>query len=280
MCMTLWKVSEICSFTPGLWFVFCGDSHILQPCLFCSYETVTSMLMQSGPTEPKNPEDTESEKFKILSPEAFCDANLTEAPTETTKKHCKALVIEEDITTQITTSGPESLGQSLVDCLRLAALEVKREAESEKNNAADVTYNGKRTVRKVKISRESTGVGGPAHRDEQKPEACKNSELNIEKPGKSSPTSDSNTSPGNNNALGRFSSQEVPLLKEVEFDAVASKEPNAKGEPGEMKADLLKRMMYVSLWVPSESVEEELEFETGQEDVGTVWLAELYMDKG
>ncbi|XP_060751625.1 EH domain-binding protein 1-like protein 1 isoform X2 [Tachysurus vachellii] len=247
------------------------------------YETVTSM---SIPTETNNPEDTESanQEFEILPPEAFCDTNLITATKGTTEEHHKA-PINEDINTQIScedashvTSASEPSGQSLVDCLRLAASEVEREAESVKKQPEAEISNSKRTVHKVNISKESTGVGGQTCRNEQKLKANENSEPNIEKFRKPSQSPDSSTSPDNNNGL--YSNEDVPVLKEVDFDDIASEEQSTNEEPGEIIPDLQKKETYVCPLVLSESVEEELEFETGQEDLGTVWLAELYMDEG
>ncbi|KAB5543163.1 hypothetical protein PHYPO_G00076050 [Pangasianodon hypophthalmus] len=260
--------------------------------LYKGYETVTSMLMQPSPTETDNPEDTESgnQQFEILPPEPFCDTNLIKATKEATEEHYKAPMIKEGISTQISceeashvTSGLEPSGRSLVDCLRLAASEVEREAESVKNKPEAETSNGKRTVRKVKISKEeSSSVGGQTWKNEQKPKASESSEPNIEKSRKPSSTPETNTSPDNNNALGLHSTKDVPRLKEVDFDDIASEEhsKNANEEPGEIKPDLQKKKTYVSPLVLTEPVEEELEFEMGQEDVGTVWFAELYMDEG
>ncbi|KAK3521581.1 hypothetical protein QTP70_014773 [Hemibagrus guttatus] len=258
--------------------------------LYKGYETVTSMLMQPIPTETYKPEDTElgNQGFEILPPEAFCDTNLIKATKKTTEEHYKAPMIKEGISTQISseeasrvTCGSEPSGRSLVDCLRLAASEVERESESLKNQPEAETSNGKRTVRKVKISKESASIRGQTWKKEQKPKASEKSEPSIEKSRKPSPTPDSNTSPdNNNNRLGLNSTEDVPLLKEVDFDDIAIEEQSTNDEPGEIKPDLQKKETYASPSVLCESVEEELEFETGQEDLGTVWLAELYMDGG
>ncbi|XP_047660742.1 EH domain-binding protein 1-like protein 1 isoform X17 [Tachysurus fulvidraco] len=241
------------------------------------YETVTSMSMQPIPTEANNPEEC-----GILPPEAFCDTNLITATEGTTEEHYKA-PINEDINTPIScedvshvTSVSEPSGRSLVDCLRLAASEVEREAESIKKQPEAETSSSNRTVRKVNISKESTGVGDQTCRTQQKLKANENSEPNTEKSSKPSESPDS--SPDNHNGL--YSNEDVPVLKEVDFDDIASEEQSMNEEPGEMTPDLQKKETYVCPLVLSESVEEELEFETGQEDLGTVWLAELYMDEG
>lgn len=250
------------------------------------------MLMQPNPTETNNPEDTESgnQEFEIFPSEPFCDTNLIKATKEATVEHYKAPMIKDGISTQISceevshvTSGSELSGRSLVDCLRLAASEVEREAESVKNKPEAETSHGKRTIRKVKISKEkSSSVGGQTWKNEQQSKANESSELIIDKSRKPSPTPESNTSPENNNAPGLYSTEDVPLLKGVNFDDKASEEhlKNVNEEPRELKPDLQKKETYVSPLVLSETVEEELEFENGQEDVGTVWLAELYMDEG
>lgn len=260
--------------------------------IFSSYETVTSMLMQSSPTETDNPEDTKSgnQEFEILPPEPFCDTNLIKATKEATEEHNKAPMIKEGISSQISydetrrvTSGSASSGRSLVDCLRLAASDVEREAEFLKNKSEAETSNSKRTVRKVKISKEeSSSVGGQAWKNEQKPKASESSEPNFEKSRKPFSFPETTTSPDNNNALGLYSTEDVLLLKQVNLDDIASEEhlKNANEEPEEIKPDLQKKETYVIPLVLSETVEEELEFEVGQEDLGTVWLAELYMDEG
>ncbi|XP_053542556.1 uncharacterized protein ehbp1l1b isoform X6 [Ictalurus punctatus] len=260
--------------------------------LYKGYETVTSMLMQSSPTETDNPEDTKSgnQEFEILPPEPFCDTNLIKATKEATEEHNKAPMIKEGISSQISydetrrvTSGSASSGRSLVDCLRLAASDVEREAEFLKNKSEAETSNGKRTVRKVKISKEeSSSVGGQAWKNEQKPKASESSEPNFEKSRKPFSFPETKTSPDNNNALGLYSTEDVLLLKQVNLDDIASEEhlKNANEEPEEIKPDLQKKETYVIPLVLSETVEEELEFEVGQEDLGTVWLAELYMDEG
>ncbi|XP_060764480.1 uncharacterized protein ehbp1l1b isoform X4 [Neoarius graeffei] len=257
------------------------------------YETVTSMLMQPNPTESDNPEDTEcgNQEFEILPPEPFCDTNLIKATKEVTVEHYKAPVIKEGISTQTSceeashvTLGSELSGRSLVDCLRLAASEIEREAESIKNKPEAETGLGNRMVRKVKISKEkSSSVGGQTWKNEQQPKATESSELIIEKSRKSSPTPETNTSPeNNNNAPGLYSTEDVPLLKGANSDDKGSEEhlKNVNEQPGELKPDLQKKETYMSPLLLSEPGEEELEFEKGQEDVGTVWLAELYMDEG
>lgn len=251
------------------------------------------MLMQPGPSDAYSSEDMESEnqEFEILPPEPFCDADLNKATREAPEEHYKGPMVEEGISTQtsredasLLMSGSEPSGRSLVDCLRLAASEVEREAESVKNKPEAET--SKRTVRKVKISKEeSSSVGGQNWKNEPKAKASESSELNTEESRKPSPTPETNASPANNNntnAPGLYSTQDVPLLKEVGFDGIASEEhlKNAKEEPREMKPDIQKKEMCASPQVLSESPEEELEFEMGQEDLGTVWLAELYMDGG
>lgn len=233
------------------------------------------MLMQ--PTEIDNPEDTESEnqEFEILPPEPFCDTNLIKATEEATEEHYMAPV-EVGISSQMSfedtshvTSVSEPSGRSLVECLRLAASEVEKEAESVKNKPEAETSNGRRTVRKMKISKEeSLRVGG--------------SEPNVKKSRKPSPIPEISTSPDNNDGLGLYSTENVPLKKEGDFDDKASEEhsKNTNEEPREIEPGLQMKETYGSPLVLSEIVEEELEFEMGQEDLGTVWLAELYMDEG
>ncbi|KAI5614369.1 EH domain-binding protein 1-like protein 1 isoform X11 [Silurus asotus] len=251
--------------------------------LYKGYETVTSMLMQPIPEEPHNPEDSESknQEFEILPPEPFCDAKLVKATEESTEKHDTTSVIADGLTAQ--SSGEEAVhvsvvsehsGQSLVDCLRLAASEVGREVESVK--PVIETSSSKRAVHKVKISEEESSSEGQSWRNEQKPQASVSSDLNTEKSRRSF------LSPDNKNALSLYSAEDVPLLKEVNFDDISSEEhlQNIHEEPREPEPDLQKKETYLSPLVLCESVEEELEFEMGQEDLGTVWLAELYMDQG
>lgn len=246
------------------------------------------MLMQPSPTETHSLEDTESEYqvLEVLPPVPFCDSSLIRATEESAEEHYKALVIKEDIYTQMSckdvshmTSGSEPSGRSLVDCLRLAASEVGREAESIINKPEAETSYDKRTVRKVKISREeSSSVGGQIWKNEQKPAASESSKLDVERSRRTSPT-ETNINP-DNNTPGIYSTDS--LLKESDCDEIANEGhlTISDEDPREIKKDLQKKGTCVSPSVLSDSPEEELEFEMGQEDLGTVWLAELYMDEG
>lgn len=268
----------------------CPIFHFLHTCLFSSYETVTSMLMQPSP-ETHSPEDTESvnQELEVLPPAPFCDSNLISATEEAAEDNYKALMNKEDIYTQMSckgvnhvTLGSEPSGRSLVDCLRLAASEVERDAEVIINKPDAETSNGKRMVRKVKISREeSSSVGqiGQTGKNEQKPAAGESSKQDIERSRKPSPAPETNTSP-DNKAPGLYSTDS--LLKEGDCVEIASEEPIKifNEDHKEIKPDLQKKETCVISSILSESPEEELEFEMGQEDLGTVWLAELYMDEG
>ncbi len=64
------------------------------------------------------------------------------------------------------------------------------------------------------------------------------------------------------------------LVTEVEFEEIPKINGHEKLLPGKITAADLKPM------AESEGSQEELEFELGQEDLGTVWSAELYMDGG
>lgn len=249
------------------------------------------MLMQPSPTETDTPEDiaSGSQEFEILPPEPFCDTHLIKAVTEAVVER-QTPVIEESVSTRFpcekashVTLRSEPSGRSLVDCLRLAASEVEREAESVKNKPEAETSNGKRTIRKVKISKdESSGVEGQNWTNEQKPKAGESSQPKFEKFMEKSLTPEINTSPDNNNAPGLYSTEDVPLLQEVDFVDIASEEPlkNANEKHGEVKLHLQKKEMCVCPSGLSDTKEEELEFEVGQEDIGTVWFSELYMDGG
>lgn len=236
------------------------------------------MLMQSSPLETER-----NREFEILPPEPFCDTNLIKA----TEKHYKASEITEGISTHMpsedaghVTSASEPAGRSLVDCLRLAASEVEIKTEFVKNKPeAEIS---KRTVRKMKISKEeSSSVGDQTFTNEQKPDACESSEPDRKKSRKPS-VQEMNTSPeDNNNAVGLCSTEDS-LEKEVDFYDIANEEhlKNDDEEPGVVKPALQQKETSVSRLVLSDAVEGELEFEQGQEDVGTVWLAELYMKEG
>ncbi|TTW73461.1 EH domain-binding protein 1-like protein 1 [Bagarius yarrelli] len=234
--------------------------------LYKSYETVTSMLMQTSPSTKNSEhglESFEENQLEICPPEAFCDQNF-KAAEKMTEEHDKNLIIEE-VSSQIScaevshvTLSSGHAGRSLVDSLRLAASEVEKKATRQPESE---TKNSKRTVRKLKISKESSSD---------------NSDLNIQKSRNPSPYSGRN--PDIN--AGEFHvTDEVPPLKELNTAEIAREEQNAT-KNNVVTPDLQRNEAVVRPSLMSYSVEGELEFETGQENMGTVWLAELYMDEG
>ncbi|XP_036450375.1 EH domain-binding protein 1-like protein 1 isoform X2 [Colossoma macropomum] len=278
--------------------------------LYRGYETVASILIQPSPAEPTKPDDEEAgdqeaPEIEIRPPEPFCDTAFTNLP-EAAKDNKDSVLGEESKTKP----PAEPTGRSLVECLRLAASEVERgRGVSEPEPETSIT---KRTVCVEKMMEEppaleneierdepepetSTSVRSApeekmeepptieSRRDEPKPEENKHAVLNVEKITEPSTTPETDKSVNNKDALGVSSTKEFPPLKEVDFDMIASEEclrkanedePGNKGEGQEKKETLLRPVFL------SEALEDEVEFESGQEDVGTVWLAELYMDDG
>ncbi|XP_062869885.1 EH domain-binding protein 1-like protein 1 [Trichomycterus rosablanca] len=234
--------------------------------LYKGYETVTSMLTHPSPREPEEPEDAEPvpEEIEILPPEPFCDAEPTRASKE-----------PSDL---LSPSVPEPSGRSLADNLRFAASEVERESERRPTGTAETEMeaeimNSKRTVHKLKISTTLESRGQPQAQSLEEMidqpfltcvplEAQKKLEICDGSPG--------------------VTTEPVPLLKEVDLGDIAVEEclEHLSEEPSEMKPDVQKKKTHTGGLIPSEPLEEELEFEVGQEDVGTVWLAELYMSDG
>ncbi|KAL6472057.1 hypothetical protein MHYP_G00182450 [Metynnis hypsauchen] len=283
--------------------------------LYRGYETVASILIQPSPAEvPTKPDDgeagdQEAPEMEIRPPEPFCDTTFTNLPEAA--KDNKDSVLGEEIKMK---PPAEPTGRSLVECLRLAASEVERgrglsEPEPEtsiiktslcvekireeppalenkirRDEPEPETGTSVRSAHEEKMKMEEPStVESQTKKDEPKPEENKCAVLNIEKITELSTTPETDKSLNNQDAPAVSSTKEFPPLKEVDFDIIASEEclgkanedePGSKGEGLEKKETLLRPVFL------SEALEDEVEFESGQEDMGTVWLAELYMDDG
>lgn len=214
--------------------------------------------MRPSPAET-SPEvgDQDDSEINIRPPEPFCDAEVLDQPEAVKGTEGSGVA-----------SPPQPSGKSLVECLRLAAREVEKGKEPEpERNAAERT--------------EHEEAMEDDKRDEPKPERSETVRTSREeKTMEESATRDSRTpeTAESRGAAGPSSEQQVPALKGLEdFGKLASEE--CLGEAGVQNKDGGPvRDAGLGFSGLGEAADGELEFETGQEDVGTVWLAELYMD--
>lgn len=205
--------------------------------------------MPTPQTDPERPEESVPEEIQILPPEPFCDAEATSAAEEASRE------------SQVQSG---TSGQSLVASLRLAAALMERESEARPSRTSETqseVRNSTRTIQKLKISAtpggeapDSTLLSNVPQEDQENLDVC-------------------------DEAPGAVSTDPVPLLLEVDLGEIGVEECS---EPAEVKANVqMNRSTHmVRSEVEEEKVEEELEFEEGQEELGTVWVAELYMNHG
>ncbi|XP_037403121.1 EH domain-binding protein 1-like protein 1 isoform X13 [Pygocentrus nattereri] len=281
--------------------------------LYRGYETVASILIQSSPAEtPTKPDDREAgdqegPEIEIRPPEPFCETAFTNLP-EAAKDNKNPILGEEIKTTPLA----EPKGKTLVECLRLAASEVERgrglsepepetsiiktsvcvekmteeppmlESKIRRDEPEPETGTSVRSAHEEKMEEPPT-VESQLKKDETKPEVNERAVLNVEKITEPTTTPEIHKSINIKDAPAMSSTEEFPLLKEVDFDMIASEEclekanedeSGSKGDGLEKKETLLRPVFL------SEALDDEVEFESGQEDMGTVWLAELYMDEG
>uniref|UniRef100_A0A3B4DCV5 EH domain binding protein 1 like 1 n=1 Tax=Pygocentrus nattereri TaxID=42514 RepID=A0A3B4DCV5_PYGNA len=290
-----------------------GKLEAPQALLDNGYETVASILIQSSPAEtPTKPDDREAgdqegPEIEIRPPEPFCETAFTNLP-EAAKDNKNPILGEEIKTTPLA----EPKGKTLVECLRLAASEVERgrglsepepetsiiktsvcvekmteeppmlESKIRRDEPEPETGTSVRSAHEEKMEEPPT-VESQLKKDETKPEVNERAVLNVEKITEPTTTPEIHKSINIKDAPAMSSTEEFPLLKEVDFDMIASEEclekanedeSGSKGDGLEKKETLLRPVFL------SEALDDEVEFESGQEDMGTVWLAELYMDEG
>ncbi|XP_051971715.1 microtubule-associated protein futsch isoform X2 [Xyrauchen texanus] len=259
------------------------------------YETMASILQQPSPAKIQDEailDNQDETMVKILPSEPFSDTKI-EHPTDYEPKEdiIKDLLPIQGISElqiDILTSS-EPLNMSLVDCLKLAA----REAQSRGSMNFESQAEG--ITSKEKIAIEPLQIPIPLIHDKSvKTGACIASKIvvsNVEK-------YEEPCLPLETTREGIISKEDVQdlsnvetdlLLNEVDFveiridespegnrheELLPAKTVRAQMTSGKTKAADLKPLAEL------EGSQEELEFELGQEDLGTVWLAELYMDGG
>ncbi|XP_058644958.1 microtubule-associated protein futsch isoform X4 [Onychostoma macrolepis] len=248
--------------------------------LYKGYETMTSILQQPSTTETDVQDDTilddhDGSVVEILPPEAFSDTKI-EHPIddEPQESIIHDLLPSGELQIDIQTSEPVAM--SLVECLKLAA----RETQSRSMN---FKTQDKGSPSKQKAANEQTQILTPIRNDkcmtvELKSESVLSNEEKNEEP--CIPLEEEEEDITAKKEVQNLSSVETDgLVIEVEFEEIKMHEsPKRNGHeellPGKITATDLRPM------AESEGSQQELEFELGQEDLGTVWSAELYMDGG
>ncbi|XP_043105852.1 EH domain-binding protein 1-like protein 1 isoform X9 [Puntigrus tetrazona] len=242
------------------------------------YETMTSILQQPSTTETDVQDDTilddqNGSVVEILPPEAFSDTKI-EHPTDSEPQESiiQELLPSGELQIDIQTSEPVAM--SLVECLKLAA----RETQS---GSVNFKTQDKGSPSKQKTANEQAQMLTPLRNNkcmtvELKSECVISNEKKNEEAGLPLEEDDNITAKKQEQNLS--SVETGHLVTEVDFEEIKMHESSKENEqeellPGKITADLRPV-------AESEGSQEELEFELGQEDLGTVWSAELYMDGG
>uniref|UniRef100_A0A9J8AFN3 EH domain binding protein 1-like 1b n=1 Tax=Cyprinus carpio carpio TaxID=630221 RepID=A0A9J8AFN3_CYPCA len=247
--------------------------------LYKGYETMTSILQQPSTTETdvkddKILDDQDGSVVEILHPEVFSDTKI-EHPTddEPQESIIQDLLPSGELQIDIQTSEPVAM--SLVECLKLAA----RETQSGSMN---FKTQDKGSPSKQKTAIEQTQILTPIGNDKyMKVELMSESVISNEKKNEEPclPLEEEEDITAKKDVQNLSYVETDHLVTEVDFEKIKIHEsPKRNGHeeflPGKITAADLRPM------AESEGSQEELEFELGQEDLGTVWSAELYMDGG
>ncbi|XP_059394952.1 calponin homology domain-containing protein DDB_G0272472 isoform X10 [Carassius carassius] len=247
--------------------------------LYKGYETMTSILQQPSTTEADVQDDTilddhDGSVVEILPPEAFSDTKI-EHPSddELQESIIQDLLPSGELQIDIQTSEPVAM--SLVECLKLAA----RETQSGSMN---FKTQDKGSTSKQKAANEQTQILTPIRNDkcmmvEFKSESVLSNEEKNEEP--FLPLEEKEDITAKKEVQNRSFVETDGLVTKVVLEEIKMHESpkiNVHEEllPGKITAADLRPI------AESEGSQEELEFELGQEDLGTVWSAELYMDGG
>ncbi|XP_056103639.1 nascent polypeptide-associated complex subunit alpha, muscle-specific form isoform X6 [Rhinichthys klamathensis goyatoka] len=238
------------------------------------YETMTSILQQPSAAETDVQDDTildnqDGSVVEILPPEAFCDTKMEHPTDDEPQEHLlKDLLQSSELQIAIQTADPVSM--SLVECLKLAARETQsgsihfkaqdEGSPSKQKTAIEKTQRtSKRNDKSMKMELKSESVISNEKINE---ETCLPLETTKE---------DIPAKKGVQNVSAVGTDHLVVDYEEIKIHE--SPKRNGHGEllfgkmtPGKIKTADLRPMA------------EELEFELGHEDLGTVWSAELYMD--
>ncbi|XP_051763746.1 uncharacterized protein ehbp1l1b isoform X5 [Ctenopharyngodon idella] len=253
--------------------------------LYKGYETMTSKLQQPSAAETDVQDDTildnqDGSVVEILPPEAFSDTKI-EHPTDDDPQEnlIKDLLPSSELQIDIQTT--ESVAMSLVECLKLAA----RETQSGSMN---FKAQDEGSPSKQKTATEQTQILTPNRKDKSmKMELMSESVISNEE------ISEEPCLPLETTREDITAKKEVQNVSAVETDSPVTvvdfeeikihESPKRNGHeelvlgkmiPGKTTAADLRPM------AESGGSQEDLEYELGQEDLGTVWSAELYMDGG
>ncbi|XP_056592349.1 EH domain-binding protein 1-like protein 1 isoform X2 [Triplophysa dalaica] len=252
--------------------------------LYKGYETVACILQQPSSAETDVQDDGLVDNLakngvEILPPEPFCDTKECSSDSDSKEDLIQDTEPIQDI------SEIEPLGMSLVDCLKLAA------RETQSGEYVDFDAEGKRS--NMNQSHILTPLGDDKHRMEEVKtefefEANEHVVSQVEKDEDQLITTQGNLT--SKEDIQSIIYVEIdPVLKEVDFKEIAIDESPDKNKCDERPPSKTVRdqtnsgktkaadLMPLAL---EEAIQEELVFEVGQEDLGTVWLAELYMDGG
>ncbi|XP_051539451.1 uncharacterized protein LOC127432424 [Myxocyprinus asiaticus] len=263
--------------------------------LYKGYESMASILQQPSPAETQDEailNNQDGTVIEILPPELFCATKIEHPTDDEPKEHIikDLLPIQgiSELQIDIPTSS-EPLTMSLVECLKLAA------RETQSGGSMNFEAQAEGSTSREKIATEPLQIPIPLGDDKSmKTGACIASKIvvsNVEK-------YEEPCLPMETTQEGIISKEDIQdlsdvetdlLLNEVDFveiridespegnrheELLPAKTVRAQMTPGKTKAADLKPLAEL------EGSQEELEFELGQEDLGTVWLAELYMDGG
>uniref|UniRef100_A0A4W5QIG8 EH domain binding protein 1 like 1 n=1 Tax=Hucho hucho TaxID=62062 RepID=A0A4W5QIG8_9TELE len=272
------------------------------------YETVTSILqpsdlMMSNDDEVGEPDSRplSPSEFEILPPEAFSDA-MEELPVVVTDSSLVQLTHKNETT--------EETGRlSLVATLCLAAVEQEMfkdpitKIEQEVKPLKESTKPLKESTEPLKKSTEPLKESTEPLKKSTEPlkestEPLKESTEPLKE--STEPQKETNTVKGKpekdvrppvlppveNIKDAKSFTDDFPPLREAELDEIAYEECLEDNEDDatpivnytKARKETIKGKTKTVFMPDSDS--DELEFEMGQEDIGTVWLAELYMDAG
>ncbi|XP_051541837.1 EH domain-binding protein 1-like isoform X9 [Myxocyprinus asiaticus] len=256
-----------------------------------SYETMATILQQPSPAETPDEailDNQDGTVVEILPPDPFCDTKIEhptdDEPEEHIIKDLLPIQSVSELRIDIPTSS-EHLTMSLVECLKLAA----KETQSVGSMNIEAQDEGSTSMDNIAI--EQSQIPTPLEDDKSmKTGACIASKIEEKDEESCLPMETTQEDITSKEDIQDISSVETDLLlKEVDFeeirldespernkheDLLPAKTVRAQMTPGKTKAADLKPL------AESEGSQQELEFELGQEDLGTVWLAELYMDGG
>ncbi|RVE64050.1 hypothetical protein OJAV_G00142480 [Oryzias javanicus] len=281
--------------------------------LYRGYETVASLLhtskadqLQASPEQELLLTDNEDQPCLYGDDEPVCAADVGMSPPTVPPETTEQMLSEEERSeTHLSTQPQGTSGLTFVESLRQAAIEQEKNREQVEDNTDEGKTGMKENHKEESEEEERNKEETFRTDDEERKEKMETNEAKIQTEEEENQKEEEK---GKRTALEaemnseerRKSPSKLPKVSqcfqtdEIAFDELMQSRneplssvtphlslagPEARTQRPAQRAGSRPKDGSIPVWL-REDEEEQVEYERGQEDLGSVWLAELYMDVG